>query len=140
MTQSLKDSDSGIIGAIIARSPAHVLRLTMLYTVLDNSASMEPKHLGAAIAFWQYCVRSAQWIFGEKTGNKSADKIYWALQREPNGITRQQLQIDVFSNHCSKVTLDAALSDLIKADLAFMKIERTAQARKPIQRWFAKVR
>jgi hypothetical protein len=89
----------------------------MLYTVLDNSALMQPKHLNAAIAFWQYCVRSAQWIFGEKTGNKAADKIYWALQREPNGMTRFQLQTDVFNNHCPKITLDAAFTVLIVSAL-----------------------
>ena len=135
---SLKGSSSGIIGSILARSVAHVLRLTMLYTVLDQSALMEPKHLKAAIAFWEYCVQSAQWVFGEKTGDKIADRIYWALQRESQGMSRQQIQEDVFSKHCSKVTLDAAFTALINADLVFMRLERTQQARKPCQRWFIK--
>jgi hypothetical protein len=63
--RSLKGSDSSIVGSIIARSAAHVLRLTMLYTVLDNVTLMQPIHLKAAITFWQYCVRSAQWMFRE---------------------------------------------------------------------------
>lgn len=74
--QSLKSTNSGIIASIVARSAAHMLRLAMIYTLLDNSTLMQPQHLKVSIAFWQYCVRSAQWIFGENTGNKIADRIY----------------------------------------------------------------
>jgi hypothetical protein len=51
----------------------------MLFAILDHSTLTEPKHLQAAIAVWDYCERSAQWAFGEKTGNKMVDRIYWAL-------------------------------------------------------------
>jgi hypothetical protein len=136
--RSLKGSGSSIVGSIIARSAAHVLRLTMIYTVLDHSALMEPKHLQAATAFWQYCVRSAQWMFRENTGNKIADRIYWALRRARKGMTREQITADVFSRNCPKIILEQAFNDLIKANLATVVVERTAQARKPTQRWFAK--
>jgi hypothetical protein len=136
--RSLKGYGSSIVGSIIARSAAHVLRLTMLYTVLDYSALMEPKHLHAANAFWQYCVRSAQWMFRENTGNKIADRIYWALRRAPEGLTRDRITDDVFSRNCPRIILEQAFNDLIKANLAQVVVERTAQARKPTQRWFAK--
>ena len=135
--KSIKGSGEGIVGSIIARSDAHVLRLTMLFTVLDNSALMMPEHLKAAIAFWQYCERSASWIFGEKTGNKNADKIHWALQREPKGITRTKISLEVFQNHISKTNMDLAFSTLVEADLAYFKFERV-KGDKPIQRWFEK--
>jgi hypothetical protein len=133
--KSIKETGSGIVGAIIARSDAHVLRLTMLFAVLDGSAAMMPKHLKAAIAFWQYCERSASWIFGEKTGNKAADKIHWALQREPKGITRTKIALEVFNNHISKTNMDIAFSTLLDANLAYFKSERV-NGDKPIQRWF----
>jgi hypothetical protein len=136
--RSLKGSGSSIVGSIIARSAAHVLRLTMLYTVLDRSTLMEPKHLEAAGAFWQYCVRSAQWMFRENTGNKIADRIYWALRRAPKGLTRDRIIDDVFSRNCPKIILEQALNELIKANLATMVVERSAQARKPTQRWYVK--
>jgi hypothetical protein len=134
---SIKGSGDGIIGSIIARSDAHVLRLTMLFTVLDGSSLMQPQHLKAAIAFWQYCERSACWIFGEKTGNKNADKIHWALQREPKGITRTKLALEVFNNHISKTNMDIAFGTLVDADLAYFKSERV-NGDKPVQRWFDK--
>jgi hypothetical protein len=132
---SIRDTGSGIVGAIIARSDAHVLRLTMLFAVLDSTALILPEHLKAAIAFWQYCERSASWIFGEKTGNKAADKIHWALQREPNGITRTKIALKVFQNHISKTNMDIAFSVLLDANLAYFKSERV-NGDKPIQRWF----
>jgi hypothetical protein len=58
--KSVPESGSGILGVIIARSDAHVLRLSMLFAILDHSSLLEPQHLKAAIAFWQYCERSAQ--------------------------------------------------------------------------------
>src|SRR5271166_2368758 len=137
--KSIKPGSQGIVGSIIARAHAHVLRLTMLYAVLDNSTLMEPQHLQAAIAFWEYCKRSAQWAFGENTGNKNADKIYWALQREPKGMTRTQIRLEVFDNHAPKTMLDLAFSDLVSASLAYSKNEHDIiKADKPIQRWFAR--
>ena len=135
---SIKSSGSGVVGAIVARTDAHVLRMTMLFTVLDGSALMEPQHLKAAIAFWQYCERSASWIFGQKTGDKAADKIYWALQHEPKGLTRTKIIEDVFNKHISATNLDMALSTLVDAELACFNSERVKGAAKPTQRWFAK--
>jgi hypothetical protein len=72
------------------------------------------------------------------TGNKIADRIYWALRRQPKGMTRVQIIEGVFSRNCPKIILEQAFNDLIKANLATLVVERTAQARKPTQRWFAK--
>ena len=135
---SIPDGDAGVVGSIIARTEAHVLRLTMLYTVLDNSTLMEPKHLKAAIAFWRYCERSAQWAFAEKTGNWMADRIYWALQREPQGMTRQQIGEECFKRHHTKSQLDIAFASLQEANLAEMKLERTKEVKRPTERWFVR--
>jgi hypothetical protein len=136
---SIPEADAGIVGPIIARSDAHVLRLTMLYTILDSSCLMTEDHLRAAIAFWRYCERSAQWAFAEKTGNRMADRIFWALQHEPKGITRQQIREECFNEHCTKTTLDLAFATLREAQVAEMKLERTKNAKKPTERWFARV-
>jgi hypothetical protein len=131
----ISETSKGIVGSLIARSHAHVLRLTMLYTVLDNSALMQSKHLQAAIAFWEYCERSAVWIFGQKTGNKMADKIYWALQRAPKGMTRTEINADVFNKHASKNSLDMAFTTLLNAKLARFISEPGGD--RPAERWFA---
>jgi hypothetical protein len=136
--KSIPDVDTGIVGSIIARSDAHVLRLTMQYAVLDHTALMEPRHLESAIAFWDYCQRSAEWIFREKTGNKMADRIYWALERAPQGLTKQEIAGDVFGRDYTKITLDAALACLLDADLAYFTIDPKKIGGRKAQRWFAK--
>jgi Protein of unknown function (DUF3987) len=134
--KSINATNKGIIGSIIARSDAHVLRLAMIYAVLDASSIILPEHLQAAIAFWRYCERSAMWIFGEKTGNKDADQIFWALQRESKGnMTRSEISLNVFNNHVSKQKLDQAFSILVDSELATMKLER-CKGKRPTEIWF----
>jgi hypothetical protein len=133
-----RSSQSGILGPIIARSPGHVLRLCMLYAVLDHSALMELPHLRAALAFVDYCERSAQWAFNEKTGNKVADRIWWALQRHAQGMTRTQISVEVCSRNCPKVILDAALAELVDAGLAYMSLEPSPKDKNLVERWLAK--
>jgi Protein of unknown function (DUF3987) len=134
--KSINATNKGIIGSIIARSDAHVLRLAMIYAVLDASSIILPEHLRAAIAFWRYCERSAMWIFGEKTGNKDADQIFWALQRETKGnMARSEIQLNVFNNHITKQRLDQAFSILVDSELATMELER-CKGKRPTERWF----
>ena len=137
--QSIPDEEAGIVGSIIARSDAHVLRLTMKYAILGRTTLMEPEHLEAARAVWDYCQRSAQWVFGEKTGNKMADKIYWALERAPQGLTRTEIADDVFGRNYTKIDLDAALACLLDAKLAFFTIDPLKKGgRRAAQRWHLK--
>jgi hypothetical protein len=132
--RSKKGNESGMLGPIIARSAPHVLRLAMLYTALDGSLLIEPKHLKAAIAFVDYCERSAQWIFGERTGDKVADKILWNLERRPAGLTRNEIRREIFSNHCHETTLNMALSLLVTSNLIELSHER-ANNNKAVERW-----
>jgi hypothetical protein len=112
--ESIDDCQSGSIGAILARAEAHVLRLAMIYTVLDRSTLIEPKHLAAAKSVWDYCCASAQWAFTNASGNMHADKILWALERAPDGLSREQINNEVFHRNCTKIEIDQALSILKK--------------------------
>jgi hypothetical protein len=106
----------------------------MLYAALDASTLIELKHLEAAIAFVDYCERCAQWIFQERTGDKTADKIIWNLERRPGGMTRYEIRRDIFSDHCHETTLNMALSLLVNADLVEVGHEK-GRNYKPVERW-----
>jgi hypothetical protein len=45
------------------RAEAQVLRLSAIYAALDRSAFIEPAHLQAALAVWDYCQASARLFF-----------------------------------------------------------------------------
>ena len=89
----------GIYGAITARAEAQVLRLSLIYALLDESALpaqaiIDTLHLQAALAVWRYCDASAARIFGRSLGDPVADEIYRMLQHAPQGMTRWEI-----SNH-----------------------------------------
>lgn len=63
---TLTREEAGIVGAIIGRAEAQVLRLSALYAVLDRSATIRLPHLLAALALWEYAEASARRIFGDR--------------------------------------------------------------------------
>jgi hypothetical protein len=128
---------SGLIDPLIRRSLAHTLRLTMAYALLDNVIGMTPAHLAAARAIVDYSERSVQWTFGQKLGDKGADKIFWELDRRPLGMTRTEIRDDVFSGHISATNLNIKLALLRNNNLADYQLERTPGARKLTERWFS---
>lgn len=70
----------GLAGAITARAEAQIVRLALLYALLDCSPVVDLPHLLAAEAVWDYARRSAVYVFGESTGNRHADLVLRLLQ------------------------------------------------------------
>lgn len=65
----LSEGEDGLFGAVTGRAEAQVLRLSMLYALLDCSPIVRRPHLEAALALWQYTSDSAAYIFGRVDGN-----------------------------------------------------------------------
>ncbi|MHC2067592.1 bifunctional DNA primase/polymerase [Bremerella sp. T1] len=55
-------------GKAAERGAPQVVRLSMLFALVDGSATICRDHLKAALAVWDYCEASARWLFG---GNDS---------------------------------------------------------------------
>lgn len=81
----------GGLGAILARSEAHVLRLSLIFALADRSRTMNPEHLRAALEVWRYCEDSARVIFGNKSGDRMLDKILEIVARSPEPVTPAQI-------------------------------------------------
>ena len=113
--------DGGLAGAALARGPAHVRRLMMLYALLDCSAVIQITHLSAAIAVWEYVQRSAKYIFGSddvidetmrkvvdclQSGRKSQTEIYNFFNRNvPAKKIRSSLEALSASNKVTALTI-----------------------------------
>ena len=65
----------GLFGSLIARAEAQIVRLALLYALLDQAAVIEVAHLEAAQALWDYAERSVLHVFGDSTGNRDADAL-----------------------------------------------------------------
>jgi hypothetical protein len=76
----------GLAGSMAARAEAHCLRLSLIYALLDGSDSIQPAHLKAAGAFWNYCEESLSFIFGDAAGDIETDKILGALLSGPMSL------------------------------------------------------
>jgi hypothetical protein len=71
---ALSTGRPGLLGAVLGRAAPQVLRLALLYALLDLSTDIRAEHLHAALAVWRYCEQSARLIFGGATGYPDADR------------------------------------------------------------------
>jgi hypothetical protein len=127
---------AGLIGDITARGAPHVLRLAMIYALLDQSELIRPPHLHAALEVWRYCRESAEYIFGGATGDSTADRIYAELMsRHPQGMKRKEISA-LFAGNKSSSEIEMALAFLKGNKLARDELVRTPG--RPAEVWFAR--
>jgi hypothetical protein len=122
---SLSEGRPGLVGALTSRAEAQVLRLSVIYAVMDRSPVVRPEHLLAALALWDYAEASARYIFGNASGNPAADRILSALKDAGSaGMTSTQISA-LFSRHTKAAQIHAALNELESAGLAGHKTVET---------------
>jgi hypothetical protein len=109
--QRLAQPQPGIAGAIAARAEAHTIRLALLYALLDNTRQIQPAHLTAALALWDYAQRSAAWALERTAADPLAHQIHAALKHAADGLTRTQLR-DLLHRNPTTQQLDQALAAL----------------------------
>lgn len=117
--QDFLTTETGKLGAMKVRAAPIVLRLALTYALMAGEKQLSPPHLEAAEDVWRYCERSVEYLFGESTGNATADVIFRYL--------RQQLQLTktdihrLFNRHKEAHEIDAALTVLEQAGYAYRK-------------------
>ena len=126
----------GVLGAVTSRAEAQVLRVSMIYALLDCSSVIEVEHLLAALEVWRFCNESAAHIFGNATGNRTADRILAALSSAPDGLTRNAIR-ELFDRHKGARELDAALELLAAGGLAVAEQKATGGTGRPATTWRA---
>ncbi|HVB99516.1 MAG TPA: DUF3987 domain-containing protein [Candidatus Dormibacteraeota bacterium] len=114
---SLSEGRLGLVGSVVSRAPAQVVRLSLIYALLDRSPEIRADHLLAALAVWQYCEASARFIFGDSLGYPEADRILAELRRSPKGLTRTKIR-DLFGRNRSEGEIQLALDCLAEHGLA----------------------
>ena len=130
--KNLTAEREGLAAAACGRAEAQVMRLAMLYALLDRACDIGLVHLKAALELWRYCEESADAIFGTATGDPTADDIAEALRNAPAGLTRTEIR-DLFSRHQSTNEIGRALSVLLRA--GHVRVLRQVTVGRPIERW-----
>jgi hypothetical protein len=132
----LSEGKPGLLGAVVGRAEAQVLRLATLYAVMDESQTIEYEHLTAPLALWEYAEESARYIFGDATGDPVADSLMEALRAAgSDGLTRTEIR-DHFGRHKSAERINQALGELLRLGRVRKTSEQTGG--RSTQRWFAK--
>ena len=131
----LSAGQPGLLGAMTARAEAQVVRLALIFALLDHCTKIDTDHLMAAIAVWEYAAASTARIFGDSLGDPVADEILRALQQAgATGMTRTEI-MNLFGRHKSVDRIGIALALLAVKGCARMESRRTGG--RPVETWFS---
>jgi hypothetical protein len=122
--KELSSAPPGLLGAILARGPAQVRRLAVIYALLDSKSIVTEKHLRAALAVWRYAADSAGLLFGNSFGDPTADSILARLREAPDGLRLKGIH-DALGRHRTADEIDRALRVLDARGLVRNKREAT---------------
>ncbi|MDA8186046.1 MAG: hypothetical protein M0035_16740 [Actinomycetota bacterium] len=125
----------GLLGAVLGRPEAHIVRLALIYALLDHAHAIGVTHLEAALALWDYAARSGAFVFGDSLGDRVADEIWQAISEHEGGITRTEIR-DLFDRNKPKAEIDAALAALLAAGR--IEREQVSGRGRPAEVWSAR--
>jgi hypothetical protein len=125
----------GLLGAVTGRAEPHVMRLALLYALLDSAAAVRREHLRAALEVWRYCFDSAKFIWGDALGDPDADRALQAIRDAgADGLSRWDL-VRVFSGHKAGTELNRVIRVLTERGL--IRTVTTETQGRPETRYFA---
>jgi hypothetical protein len=112
----------GLRGALLSRAETHVLRLSLIYALLDGAHAIRVEHLKAALAFWTYVENSVGHIYRNASGDAAADKIMAAMVDGPLTVTEIRR---VLSNNKPSDWIDAKIQSLVSQGLIVKSVKQT---------------
>ena len=133
----LSEGKPGLLGAMLARAEAQVMRLASIYAVLDCSNKIRTTHLKAALEVWRYAEDSVRFIFGDSLGDPVADTILRHVRGSSNCLTRTDVS-NIFARNASSVQIDRAVQQLVEKGLVTQEQEKSDGPGRPTMRIRAK--
>jgi hypothetical protein len=122
----LSTDHPGLVGCLVNRAEAHVIRLSLLYATLDGAADIQKTHLESAQSLWAYAKQSTQFIFGCRESDPVSAKIIEALKTGPKSSTDL---FDATGRNYSKGRMDIAINNLIASGRIDHREERPGKGR-----------
>jgi hypothetical protein len=108
--EGLTSAKKGRWGEVTRRGAAQVVRISMIYALLDGRQEIILPHLKAAEAVWRFCDASARWAFEDHQFSYPAMKLIRALEHEP--MSRGEITNKVFNRNLTKKEIDEALTEI----------------------------
>ena len=102
---------------------------------MDKSDTVKAEHLMAALALWEFVERTVKYVFGDATGDATADTILRAL-RTQGPMTQTNIYDGLFGSNRSAERIAQALSLL--AELGLAASQEIETAGRPVRIWSAR--
>ena len=120
---ALQQELAGFCGVLTNRGDAQVLRLSIVFALLDQSDVIEKKHLEPALAIWEYCKSSVLYIFVGNAFDSDSSRLLSALSTD--GVAQTELY-KLFSGHITKNKLNSMLCELEAIGKIQRSVDRTS--------------
>jgi hypothetical protein len=107
-----------MFGNLSARATAHLIRLALVYALLDRSAQLEERHLHSALAVWEYSEATLAHVWGVTLGDRRLDRLAAAVAEAGSaGLPRTEVS-RLFSNNLTKEDVAGLIARLVELGLA----------------------
>jgi DNA replicative helicase MCM subunit Mcm2 (Cdc46/Mcm family) len=87
-----------------------VVRLSLLFALMDLSERIKVEHIKAAEAVWKYCFESARCIFGARLYSADGQRLLDALKSGPKSLT--EISRGVFNKHLHGQKLESVMDEI----------------------------
>jgi len=132
---SLAEARAGAFGRATERARPQVLRLALIYALLDGSPTITAEHLRPALAVWRYCEASARIIFSpvDADSDDPLEQQVLSIIRLNPGVNRKGLH-KALGGHIPASTLVKALAKL--RDRGLIRTETVSTGGRPSECWW----
>lgn len=105
----------------LTRAEVFVMRLSMIYALLDRSDTIQPVHLRAALAVWKYAEESAHLVYGNPQPSSVVKVLNRALVA---GHLKRGAVYNMFGKHGSSEWLDWVMEEAAAMSKGRLEVER----------------
>jgi hypothetical protein len=131
----LAEDPPGLVGMLTARGEPQVIRLSLLFALLDDEDTIRLRHLEQAWEWWKFSHRSVEFLFGESEPGESggdAAKLLVALREAGcRGLTKTEQFVKAFGRHRTSEQIEQARRKLADQGLVWSAFAVTEGATKP---------
>jgi len=120
----LSESKGGFIGCVLERAPALVLRMAMLFCLVDRTNRISEEQLKTAIMLWRYCEQSAKYIFGDKVAKNPLVKRILDLLNQ-RSMSATEIYSEGLQKHFKSEDIQSTLRSLIEQNKIKATTEKT---------------
>lgn len=127
----LSGETPGIEGAITSRGENQIMRIAMIYALLDKSEVIKVVHIKAAEAIWNFSLESVRFLFNnnDTLRNSSTKKLLNELSQS-HSLTLTEIS-RLFNNNKTKKEISNLINELVSGGYVFIEQLKNSEGGKP---------